>query len=612
MVCMEKGNDCVTFSKGRRLTTKSKGIILILLIFDFIACLPLFMDYLPAGHDLVFHLYRIEGIAEGIRQGQGIVRLQSSQLNGFGYPVSIMYGDIFLYPVAFLRLLGLSVISCYRVYVFVINSITMILAYVVAKKISQSYAIALLASSLWTLSPYRLGDVYLRGSLGEYTALMFAPVIIYGLYCIFIASSYSQKNSNAYLWLSIGTVGVVVTHVLSVILIGFVLVIPFIVCLFMRHDKFVLKQLGLSFLFIILLSLFFVVPFADYYLTMPMVVTENHTDQSRIAAAQHAVEPPQLFTLFSQMTGGSNALDSGINGEMPFSIGWAIWLSVALFVFALVAAKINNKYIIPITLLCVAVVVAWMTTVFFPWQRHLPFGNTIISFISSIQFPWRFIGPLTILLIVVGCCGIVFIRQTEFKTIAPICITVLIGLSALEGGVATSSFINLATPIQSFSTSASDSATFGIMAGEYLPANVDRERLIAAIQSNDYPVAVGAAVDSYEKNGTTVTLSITSSGENGTVDLPLLWYKYYRVQTASGQSCDTSVGPNGVIRLIIPHGFSDTVTIFFSEPVIWKISAWTSGLTCLVLVINIVSHAIFAKKFLIKRQNEATLKSVSC
>ena len=134
MVCMEKGNDCVTFSKGRRLTAKSKGIILILLIFDFIACLPLFMDYLPAGHDLVFHLYRIEGIAEGIRQGQGIVRLQSSQLNGFGYPVSIMYGDIFLYPVAFLRLLGLSVISCYRVYVFVINSITMILAYVVAKK----------------------------------------------------------------------------------------------------------------------------------------------------------------------------------------------------------------------------------------------------------------------------------------------------------------------------------------------------------------------------------------------------------------------------------------------------------------------------------------------
>lgn len=103
------------------------------------------MDYLPSAHDLVFHLFRTEGIAEGFAQGQGVVRIQTSQLGGAGYPVSIMYGDILLYPVALLRHLGLPMVLCYQLYVVLINILTAILAYHTARTIAQSRGIALLA-----------------------------------------------------------------------------------------------------------------------------------------------------------------------------------------------------------------------------------------------------------------------------------------------------------------------------------------------------------------------------------------------------------------------------------------------------------------------------------
>ena len=89
----------------------------LLFVIWFIADIPFMMSYLPVattGHDLIFHLYRIEGIAQGLIEGQFPVRMQTVQAAGYGYPVSIMYGDIFLYPVALLVILGMSINNAYN------------------------------------------------------------------------------------------------------------------------------------------------------------------------------------------------------------------------------------------------------------------------------------------------------------------------------------------------------------------------------------------------------------------------------------------------------------------------------------------------------------------
>ena len=71
-----------------------------------VASFPCFGYYLPDGFDLNFHLMRIEEIAGELKNLQFPVRMQTGWLGGYGYPVSIFYGDTLLYIPAVLRLIG--------------------------------------------------------------------------------------------------------------------------------------------------------------------------------------------------------------------------------------------------------------------------------------------------------------------------------------------------------------------------------------------------------------------------------------------------------------------------------------------------------------------------
>ncbi|MDR0838346.1 MAG: hypothetical protein LBN99_01740, partial [Oscillospiraceae bacterium] len=70
-----------------------------------ISTAPIARYALVNGHDLVFHLTRIEGVYEGLLSGQFPVRLNPTFLNGYGYADAIMYPTLFLYFPAALRLL---------------------------------------------------------------------------------------------------------------------------------------------------------------------------------------------------------------------------------------------------------------------------------------------------------------------------------------------------------------------------------------------------------------------------------------------------------------------------------------------------------------------------
>lgn len=154
----------------------------ILILFS---SMPLFSVYQKAGHDLLFHLYRIEGIKNAILDGQFPVRVPYSWLNGYGYAASIFYGDSFLYFPAVLRIIGFTVQGAYKAYVLVINIATILVSYYCFDKIIKDRKIAFAGCTVYSLAPYRLLCTYLRCSVGEYTAMLFLPLVLYGLYRIY-------------------------------------------------------------------------------------------------------------------------------------------------------------------------------------------------------------------------------------------------------------------------------------------------------------------------------------------------------------------------------------------------------------------------------------------
>ena len=90
------------YSTGDKM--KNRKYIVCYLVILLIASIPLLNNYLIRGHDIYFHLMRIEGLAQGMKTGDFPVRIQPAWYGGYGYAVSVFYSDLFLYPVALLRL----------------------------------------------------------------------------------------------------------------------------------------------------------------------------------------------------------------------------------------------------------------------------------------------------------------------------------------------------------------------------------------------------------------------------------------------------------------------------------------------------------------------------
>ncbi len=140
-----------------KLESKQQRFIFIMLIFTILAAsFAQGVGYLFGGHDLDFHLKRIEGIKEGLLEGIFPVKIQPLWLHENGYAVGVFYGDLLLYIPAILRIVGFSIQWAYQIYVFMINVGTVIISYFCFSRIARNSYIGLGACILYVMSMYRL------------------------------------------------------------------------------------------------------------------------------------------------------------------------------------------------------------------------------------------------------------------------------------------------------------------------------------------------------------------------------------------------------------------------------------------------------------------------
>lgn len=198
-------------------TLRGRYIAMALVGIGVFACLPLGLGYLTYGHDLSIHLSRIEGLKAGLLAGQFPVRMDPAIINEKGYPFSLMYSDVFLYPAAVLRVLGFSLQTSYKVYVASITAATVGITFYALRKMFRSDCAALLGTALYTLSFYRLTNVFVRAAVGEYTAMAFLPLVVYGLWRIYRQSPADGKKAKPWCWLpfALGFTGLLQSHLLT-------------------------------------------------------------------------------------------------------------------------------------------------------------------------------------------------------------------------------------------------------------------------------------------------------------------------------------------------------------------------------------------------------------
>lgn len=568
----------------------------VLLFFTFVLSAPLYTKQLISGHDIMFHLGRIYGIRDELLNGNFYVKLQPNWIRDYGYLVGVFYGDVFLYIPAILSILGLSVMDAYKAFMVLMTLGTAVVTYFCIHDISKDKKIGLLGSILYTAGTYRLLDLYLRHSVGETLAMLFFPLILCGMNRIY------RKENNRYGWvfLSTGLFGLIHSHILSCEMAGIFLLIFFIINIKDTLRKGVLKQLLLSFGVTVLASLSFLVPFLECYVTGNFNVM--NAARNSFSLEDRGITVTQLLELFVPAAGSNQDIAQGIAGEMPLTIGFALVCGIFIAIVSLFAAKqdqtaeteaveekeaeevqkrkpdngFGRKKVL-LMYIAFAVLGIFMSTIYFPWDsiRKLPFLENAVS---SIQFPWRFLALAAVFAVFALCEGFMLLKQTPYKKYLNQLGGALILLSLLSAMYFIAGTNNRDDYIEFYSAKELNLFNTG---EEYLPVGTDIEQL-----DGEYRIEGDMVFSNYTKRGTVITADI-AAGEDTVLEVPLIYYKYYKA-VINDAELEVYGGENNTVTVKIPKGTSGSLQIKYVMPVHWILSFAVSVITAASVLLYLI------------------------
>lgn len=564
VLCLLLFTLCVIVQKGLWKEKNRARTITALAGIAVLASVPLVTEGLYIGHDSGFHLNRIEGIWQGLASGQFPVRIQPNWLHGYGYAVSVFYGDILLYFPAALRLLGFSVQEAYECFVFAVNIATAGISWWCWKRMFQDENVALAGSFLYTLSLYRLVNVYTRAAVGEYCAMMFLPLVVYGFWCI-LSEQGKKKN---WVPLMLGYTGLLQTHLLSCEIVGLfsvILCLAMIKRVWKKENQIALLKAATGTL---LLNTWFLIPFLDYMWKETLKINTEILAGNSIQSIGLSVE--QLIQVFQHGTG----LEKG----MPLGIGLGLQIGLILLMAVwLRYRKRNRKAVFPGFLLLFAGLAVFCATKYFPWDILIDSG---LGFLASLQFPWRFLGIATVLLCTGVCSALLILKQDEKRMITRFCTALLIAGTVLSSGYLMATFMDSAELEACYEQR---DAPYYVSGGEYMPADVTfSEDAFHPLE----PAGEEIQIEWYEKRYNQIcVLCRNEREEENLLRVPILLYRGYRSSDKeTGAEFSMVRMENGMTGILLPAGYSGTVCMRFQEPFYWRLAELLSFLTGVAMI----------------------------
>ncbi|HIQ01258.1 MAG TPA: hypothetical protein EYH30_03865, partial [Anaerolineales bacterium] len=326
------------------------------------------------GGDSPFLLQRAHQMLVNLRAGVFPVRWMPDAAYGLGYPFFNYYAAFPYYLVGLLALAGLDLLTALKV-VQAVGFVAAALAmYGWVRGVSGGRWTAWLAAVAYTVAPFHLVNVYVRGdSLSEFYAFIFYPLILWAL-----DRMSEVRGTGRWVPASLAYAGMVLTHNISALIFTpFVILYLVIRWLGGELDRrsFVIYHLPL--VIGLLLSAWFWLPaLAESGLVQLGTVTGGYFHYARHFRAGDLVQRNLLFD-YSIAPGGNT----------PFAMGLVQAACAALGVGALAMRGIRRRLEARwgFMLLGLAVSTVMITPLSkFLWD-HLPL-------LPMVQFPWRFLS----------------------------------------------------------------------------------------------------------------------------------------------------------------------------------------------------------------------------
>lgn len=565
-------------------------VIVLLIIFSSI---PLMVDFIWSGHDLKFHLTRIEGLKEGLLAGMFPVKIQPNWLDGHGYAVSVFYGDALLYIPALLRIFGVSIQASYQFYILLINALTVLIAYYCFSKMGGSRT-GLVCSAIYTLNIFRLYDVYGRAAVGEYTAMAFIPLVLYGFWCVYMLSEASDEHRKSWLPICFGCTGIFLSHMITTEMTAFFVLITVIVFwrkTFRKENFVVLIKAAAA---IVCLNLWFLLPFLDYMMSGGYVINNTMT-YTEYKLEDRGGFLAQFFMTDYSALAASNKAGSGSANDLPCTVGLSAMAVLAVWLIFCVGEKKRNKsekaeeYFA----VFIAILSLLMTTCLFPYTWFVQKLPVLKLPVQSIQYSWRFFTISGAALVYLLC--IILRKEWLDNNKKKLLAGVLVGISLWQSVSYMSAVLNECSAYRIYHEGSLDS--FDVVFGEYIPMDrtekFNLNRYMDAYADDLTYDAASLSVEEWHREDYAVSVSLTNnSGQTAQLEVPLLLYKGYKAAADTGEKLQISPGESYRISVAVPAGFSGSFKVSFSEPWYWRVCEVISLLT----FAGLIAYIVYAKR----------------
>lgn len=539
------------------------------------ASFPALANFCLYGHDIKFHLNRICAVAEELKNCQFPVRMQGTVLNDYGYVTSLFYSDLFIYIPAFLLAWGLPLYLCYNCYIVLITFFTILISYLCFNKIIGNSKIAIAGCILYTLSMYRLINVFIRAAVGEYTAMMFLPLIILGAWN-FIRTD-EKIGFKEYFPLVLGMSGLIECHILScemVMEFGILFVLLNIKKLFRKNQMIAITK---AILFCIGLNAYFLIPFVTSYgMNMELKTREI------FAVGSSGIFGIQLFSVFEEYTTKTGIV--GPVGGFPRTVGGVLMIGLIIFFVIMMKRKTENyqneqAYVYGKQIFVYSVVALFLASRWFPWKYVHFLGESVQRILCQVQFAWRYLEFATVFLVILIMCVAKIIQNKGKTSWAK---GMLVGLVAIT--VMSSSFLfttayknGEAMYINNYSELGNDHVGWE----EYVLAGTDTDKT----KSITEPFASNSAVvKDYKNNKGKRSVYCKTSGES-IVSFPVFNYDNYCAYSESdNKKMEIINGVNNVVSVKVPSNYEGNIVLEYNPPLIWRFGEAISVFSLILMI----------------------------
>ncbi|MDR1861545.1 MAG: hypothetical protein LBQ41_00740 [Candidatus Ancillula sp.] len=537
--------------------------------------------------DLSFHFGRFKSVLDALHDGQIVPQLAPNAVHGFGYAIGLNYPPLGAYIFDLIYFLLRDQVLTHLAFTFLAFLLAGLFMFYfvreIASKVEGQYVIALVSALFFMLSPYFFVCVVRRFAVGEFYAMIFAPLLLLGLYKIL-------NGKNGVAALTIGASGILLSHTLSIAMWGAIAVL--ILLLNAKYLKKLRpwKQIFLSGLITFALTAFYTLPFLETTFSKIYMVSDTYfrTNDKQMNPSNMNGYASSFINLFHF----DGTFQSPYDSQSVPRLGYifAIILLLALFFLKNLPPKLK-PFTYLLTFLSVFSII--LTTNLVNWKL-LP--NTF----SVFQFAYRFSSIFTVCLSAIS--GIILYhfvysrlkrncrsehRGRAFFVILAV-ILVVQATPILYQYDHISVDKDLSRVAASVDLNSPTLADFSTAEGDVFP-----QRFHAVSPDNSvkqfaekYPSVNGLKLNDYTKDGSHFSASL-SLPEGGKLVLPQFYYPGYQavgVQNATQADLEVTQSDDGMVQISLPAGFSGQVESHFGMSKATAVGFYISLLSVLLLL----------------------------